>query len=122
MSSYASFTILAFGATSFFTGAYILLSPSLALSSLCLPPSSLPAIQGNGLAAVAMGIYYTLAAVQENRAFFAATVPMRLVTAMVFWVHEGRWKAVGAWEGIGAVLTGGAMLVEWRMRRQRGHG
>lgn len=112
MPSYASLTVLAFGATSFLTGAYALLSPDAVQSRLSLPPSSLPATRGNGLAAVAMGIYYTLAAAQENRAFFAATVPMRLLSAMVFWAQGGGWKAAGTWEGVGAALTGAAMLVE----------
>ncbi|KAJ7819350.1 hypothetical protein B0H14DRAFT_2836548, partial [Mycena olivaceomarginata] len=42
-----------------------------------VPADCLPAAAGNSLAAVAMGIYYTLAAYQENRKFFIATVPMR---------------------------------------------
>lgn len=114
MPSYTSTTILAFGVTSFLTGGYTLVSPSSVQSTLELPPSSLPATRGNGLAAIAMGIYYTLAAVQENRAFFVATVPMRLLTATVFWGQGGGWRAASAWEGIGAVLTGVAMLVEGR--------
>ena len=31
-----------------------------------------------------MALYYSLAAYQENRTFFIATVPMRLLTAIVF--------------------------------------
>lgn len=121
MPSYTSITILAFGLTSFATGAFTLLSPETMLTSLSLPASSLPATRGNGLAALAMGIYYTLASVQENRAFFAATVPMRLLTAMVFWVQGGSgWRAAGLWEGVGAGVTAAAMVVDWGKERKRG--
>lgn len=113
MPSYSSTTILGFGATCFITGGYTLLFPSAVSSALSLPPSALPAVRGNGLAAIAMGIYYTLASVQENRLFFAATVPMRLLTATVFWFQGGRWKTASLWEGIGAALTASTLLLEW---------
>lgn len=113
MPSYASTTILGFGASCFLTGGYTLLCPSAILSTLSLPASALPAVRGNGLAAIAMGIYYTLASVQENRAFFAATVPMRLLTASVFWLQGDGWKTAGLWEGIGAGLTALTLLIEW---------
>jgi hypothetical protein len=66
---------------------------------------------GNSLAAIAMGIYYTLAAYQENRTFFYLTVPMRLLTSLVFWRQGGEWKIAGAWEGGGALITAGALMV-----------
>ncbi|RFU76542.1 hypothetical protein TARUN_5706 [Trichoderma arundinaceum] len=96
-------TILAFGATSFVSGIASLISPALMIDSLSLPSGAVPAVKGNALAAIAMGIYYTLAAYQNNTAFFAATVPMRLLTATVFWGQD--WKAASIWEGTGAVLT-----------------
>jgi hypothetical protein len=68
-------------------------------------------IEGNSLAAIAMGIYYALAAYQENRAFFYLTVPMRSLTATVFWRQGGQWKIAGLWEGGGAVLTAVALMV-----------
>jgi hypothetical protein len=58
-----------------------------------------------------MGIYYTLAAVQENRAFFKLTVPMRMLTASVFWAQDGGWRMAGLWEGVGAVATGAALYM-----------
>jgi hypothetical protein len=67
--------------------------------------------KGNSLAAIAMGIYYSLAAYQENRSFFKLTVPMRLLTATVFWGQGGMWKGAGLWEGVGAGLTGLALLL-----------
>lgn len=58
-----------------------------------------------------MGIYYTLAAYQENRTFFFLTVPMRMLTATVFWSQGGAWKLAGMWEGGGAVVTGLALVL-----------
>jgi hypothetical protein len=57
-----------------------------------------------------MGIYYTLAAYQENRPFFYLTVPMRLLTSAVFWGLGGGWKIASFWEGGGAVLTAFALV------------
>ncbi|KKP02445.1 hypothetical protein THAR02_05456 [Trichoderma harzianum] len=102
-------TILAFGITSFISGWASLISPNLMIESLNLPTGALPAVKGNALAAIAMGIYYTLAAYQNNTAFFVATVPMRLLTATVFWAQD--WKAASIWEGAGAVLTAAALVL-----------
>lgn len=118
MPSYSTLSILLFGITSFVTGVYTLVSPPAILTALTLPASALPATRGNGLAAIAMGIYYTLAAVQGNRAFYAATVPMRLLTATVFWAQGGGWRAASLWEGSGAVLTGVVMGMEWKYGRE----
>ena len=116
MPSYAAITIYAFGLTAFFAGIRSLLLPTSALDSFDLPFSCLPASQGNGLAAIAMGIYYTLAAWQENRAFFVLTVPMRTLTATVFWSLGGTWKMAGIWEGAGAGLT--AITLFWGSGRK----
>ncbi|OCK77740.1 hypothetical protein K432DRAFT_384426 [Lepidopterella palustris CBS 459.81] len=110
MPSPAALTVYAFGATSFLFGIINLLSPSTTLSTLNLPAAALPAANGNALAAIAMGIYYTLAAWQENRAFFTLTVPMRLLTTAVFWWQGGAWRVPAVWEGIGAVSTGCALV------------
>jgi hypothetical protein len=67
--------------------------------------------KGNALAAIGMGIYYTLAAAQENRTFFKLTVPMRMLTSVVFWGQGGGWRIAGLWEGGGAVLTAVALIV-----------
>jgi hypothetical protein len=86
-----------------------LISPSLMIESLNLPAGAIPAVKGSALAAIAMGIYYTLASYQNNTAFFMATVPMRLLTATVFWAQD--WKAASIWEGAGAVLTAAALFL-----------
>lgn len=82
------------------------------LSTLSLPNASPPALRANALAAVAMGIYYTLAFVQDNRAFFAATVPVRMLTAAVLGMQGGTWLYVALWEGIGAGFTGVMLALE----------
>jgi hypothetical protein len=58
-----------------------------------------------------MGIYHTLAAFQANRAFFFLTIPMRLLTSMVFWRQDGDWKIASIWEGGGAVLTAVVLML-----------
>ncbi|EFQ25746.1 hypothetical protein CGRA01v4_02177 [Colletotrichum graminicola] len=112
----ARYTILAFGLSSFIAGVGSLMRPSGALASLNLPAAALPAANGNALAAIAMGVYYTLAVAQENRPFFLATVPMRLASAVVFW-RQG-WVGVAAWEGGGAALT--LLALAWDARRAKG--
>lgn len=110
----SALTIYAFGLSALLLGIQNLLSPTSALSTLDLPASALPAINGTSIAAIAMGIYYTLAAYQRNRPFFALSVPMRLLTASVFWMHGGAWRAAAGWEGGGAVIT--ALALVWEMR------
>lgn len=56
-----------------------------------------------------MGLYYTLAAYQNNTTFFKLTVPMRLLTTIVFWTQGGPWRMPAAWEGLGAISTGLAL-------------
>ncbi|KAN0095551.1 hypothetical protein V8E51_016262 [Hyaloscypha variabilis] len=111
MPTLAAWTIYLFGATAFVAGWWQLISPETAVKSLGLGVECVPAANGNSLAAIAMGIYYSLAAYQENRSFFKLTVPMRLLTATVFWGQGGMWKGAGLWEGLGAGLTGLALLL-----------
>ena len=66
-----------------------------------------------------MGMYYILAAYQENRMFFLLTVPMRAVTAGVFWGFGGVWRIVGLWEGAGALVTALGMGWEAWMGKAR---
>ena len=80
------------------------------LTALDLNSSAIPAVRANGLAAIAMSIYYTLAVYQKNRLFFIASVPMRLLTTAVFW-GQG-WTAPALWEAFGASATAFALLWE----------
>lgn len=110
MPSTAAITIYAFGFTSFIFGTLSLLYPQNALETLNLPSAAQPAANGNALAALAMGLYYTLAAYQENRTFFVMTVPMRLLTATVFNAQGGPWRMPAAWECCGALSTAAMLL------------
>ncbi|KAH8770235.1 hypothetical protein F5882DRAFT_411755 [Hyaloscypha sp. PMI_1271] len=111
MPTIAAWTIYAFGATALAAGCWHLASPESAAQALGMQEGCVGAVNGNSLAAIAMGIYYALAAYQENRAFFYLTVPMRLLTSTVFWRQGGQWKMAGLWEGGGAVLTAVALMV-----------
>lgn len=121
MVSFPALTIHLFGASCLVAGFHNLLRRRVALATFSVPASALPAINGNSLAAIAMGIYYHLAATQENRAFFALTVPMRLLTAYVFCFASGAtteqtrkafWLA-GVWEASGSLLTAASLVWEW---------
>ena len=112
MAPLSALTIYLFGGTCLLAGVYSLYSPTSGLAAQSLPASALPAYYGNALAAIAIGIYYALAAYQRNRAFFALTVPMRGLTATVFWSQGGFWKQAAIWEASGALLTGSALAWE----------
>lgn len=119
LSSYTSYTMLAFGVSAFITGTHLLIWPQSFLSSFSLPAAAEPLVYGNALAAIAMGIYYTLSAVQENRAFYVASVPMRLLTTGVFGFQGGPWIVPSLWEGIGALATGFALLLDNRNKTDK---
>lgn len=97
-SSFVAITGYAFGITSLIAGVFSLLNPT-----QDAPAAWRPVEAGNAVAAIAMGIYYPLAAYQENITFFKFTVPMRLLTTSVFWYYD--WKVPSVWEGTGAILT-----------------
>ncbi|KAI0124189.1 hypothetical protein BJ170DRAFT_686556 [Xylariales sp. AK1849] len=109
MPTLAAITIYFFGLTAFLAGVSGLLNPWSTAAQLDFPENCTPVANGNSLAAVAMGIYYSLAAYQENKTFFILTVPMRLLTTAVFW-NQG-WTAPAVWEGMGALLTAGALVM-----------
>lgn len=123
MPSLTSKTVFAFGFTAFLAGLHNLISTQSALATFNQPASATPLINGNALAAIAMGIYYSLAAYQENFAFFVCTVPMRLLTTFIFWTHNDgvqAWRLAAIWEGAGAVLTAAALV--WDIRADRWSG
>ncbi|GAW25102.1 putative mfs multidrug protein [Rosellinia necatrix] len=109
MPSPAAITIYAFGITALLAGISSLVDPASLASQLNFPLACTPVARGNALAAIAMGLYYSLAAYQENTTFFIATVPMRLLTTTVFF-SQG-WTVPAVWEGAGAVVTGAALLL-----------
>jgi hypothetical protein len=110
-----------FALTCWVVGTYNLARPQAALVSFGLPAVALPSVNGTSLAAIAMGIYYHLAGFQENRSFFIATVPMRLLTASVFCLAPGAesdetrsvFRIAGFWEGGFAMVTAAALAFDW---------
>lgn len=117
MTSLAPFTIHLFGFSSLLAGIATLYDPAQSLEMLNLPYDAIPAVRGNALAAIAMGIYYSLAGYQDNIAFFYATVPMRGLTTVVFWMQG--WYVPAIWEGVGALATGLALLwARWQDKQK----
>ncbi len=110
MPSAAAVTIYLFGASAFYHGVSNLLSPRKALTAKQLPDSSLSALNGFSVAIIGIGIYYTLAAYQENTAFFVMTLS-RLISARIFWVQGPAWRVIATWEGISAGMT--ALALAW---------
>ncbi|RSL61018.1 hypothetical protein CEP54_006480 [Fusarium duplospermum] len=115
MLSPVQITITAFGVSAFVSGVSTLVNPNYTLEFLNLPLAALPSVRGNALAAIGMGIYYSLAAFQNNTAFFAASVPMRLLSATIFWFQG--WEAASIWEGTASIATGMALL--WQLRLEK---
>ena len=110
-----------FALTCWVVGVHNLARPQAALAGFGLPAVALPTVKGTSLAAIAMGIYYHLAGFQENRSFFVATVPMRLLTASVFCLAPGAqseetrsvFRVAGFWEGGFAIVTATALAYDW---------
>jgi len=117
MPSLAATSIYIFGLTSFIAGVVTLSNPASAAAELGFPSICTPVARGNSLAAIGMGIYYTLAGYQENRKFFMLTVPMRFLTTVVFW-NQG-WKTPAMWEGSGALVTLGALILGSRTAERK---
>lgn len=111
MPSLAALTIYLFGASAFHHGVSNLLSPKRALASKRLDEASLPALNGFSVAIIGIGIYYMLAAWQENRTFFAMTL-LRFVSAAIFWRQGPAWRTIATWEAFSAVLTGFTLMWE----------
>jgi hypothetical protein len=123
MAPLSTLSMYLFGLTALLAGIFNLLSPEAALSTFSLPSGALPAMNGNSLAAIAMGLYYSLAAWQGNRTFYVLSVPMRCLTAFVFWGQGGQWRIASGWEGGGALMTGmGLAWEEWGGRGSEGVG
>jgi hypothetical protein len=112
MPSIAALTIHIFGAVALFSGIAGLLNPSFHLQQLDLPAAAAPAIQASSLGAIAIGVFYILAAFQENRAFFKLTLLTRTLTAIWAMRLGGEWTVLGRLEGLGAIITACALVLE----------
>lgn len=115
MPSISALTIYIFGASAFNHGVSNLVSQRKALASKQLPDSALPALNGFSVAIIGIGIYYMLAAYQENRAFFAMTLA-RFISARIFWAQGPAWQVIATWEAVSAVMTGIALV--WDISRE----
>ncbi|KAF4961364.1 hypothetical protein FSARC_10209 [Fusarium sarcochroum] len=91
MPSLAALTIYIFGLSAFNHGVSNLVSQRKALAAKQLPESALPALNGFSVAIIGIGIYYMLAAYQENRTFFAMTLA-RFISASIFWAQGPAWR------------------------------
>jgi hypothetical protein len=112
MPSITGSTIHLFGAIALISGICGLLNPSYNLQQLNLPADAAPAIQASSLGAIAIGVFYILAAFQENRAFFKLTLLTRTLTAIWAMRVGGGWTVLGRLEGLGALVTACALVLE----------
>ncbi|KAF2280508.1 uncharacterized protein EI97DRAFT_124696 [Westerdykella ornata] len=118
--SHSAMSIYLFGCMSFCFGVLTLLRPEQAAARLELPSEAIPAIQACSLAAIAIGVFYTLAAYQENRAFFRCSLLTRSLTTWVLWNASkewgSAWKEVALWEGTAAAVTAVALVWDWWLK------
>jgi hypothetical protein len=111
MPSISAITIFIFGLSAFNHGVSNLVSPQKALTAKQLPDSALPALNGFSVAIIGIGIYYMLAAYQDNRAFFTLTLA-RFISARIFWAQGPAWRVIATWEAVSAGFTAAALLGE----------
>ena len=108
MPTITALTIYVFGLSAFNHGVSNLIQPRKALAAKQLPESALPALNAFSVAIIGIGIYYMLAAYQENTAFFAMTLA-RLISARLFWLQGPAWRVISTWEAVSAVMTAAAL-------------
>jgi hypothetical protein len=116
----SALTMLFFGILTAGMGLTGLATPQLLLFILGIPASSATQIfvMASSEASLAMGVYYTLAAITNVRAFFKWSIPVRILnfcvfTGMViFGVAPSRWLMVAALELTGALATAFALRRE----------
>ncbi len=81
-------------------------------------------LTASSMAAVNMGVYYVLAALNDVRIFYTWTVPFRVLTFTVFMLAVAGGIApvgfvgVAVWELLGAIATGVALWLERRRAAQ----
>lgn len=114
---YTDYAILVAGITSVLTGSIVLLAPTATTStiiSLSAHPQTAPSIQANAVASIATGVYYIIAYHQANQDFYKASIFMRLLFTLVFWIEqrEGLWWVVSMYNLFGAAITSGLLAVE----------
>ena len=124
----SGWTIFIFGLLALLFGLTSLISPELLLSTLgftvlerserALGDYTLVFVIASSMAAINVGAYYILAALNDVKQFYRWTVPFRCVTFAVFTLTVILQLAplpfigVGAWELAGAIATGWALRAE----------
>ncbi|KAE8167998.1 hypothetical protein BDV40DRAFT_252253 [Aspergillus tamarii] len=90
------------------SGLYTLLSPASAARSQHLPLKdvSTGTIQAMSLSSLTLGTFYAIAAYQNNISLMVATIPGRLLAAVVFYrTGEATWRRVAPFEAVMGVGT-----------------
>lgn len=115
---YTDYAILAAGITSVLTGGIVLVAPTVTTNimtmSLSAYPDTAPSIQANAVASIATGAYHILAFHQANHDFYRASIFMRLLFTLVFWIEQrgGLWWSVSMYNLFGAAITSVLLAVE----------
>jgi hypothetical protein len=126
----SGWTMFIFGVMALLFGLIGLVKPEIVFSILGLEvidrarrvagDYTLPCVVASCMASFNMGVYYILAALNDQRAFYLWTVPFRAVTFTVFTaaaltgVAPITWIGLGVWELCGGVATGLALYFDKR--------
>ncbi|PWY83852.1 hypothetical protein BO94DRAFT_625413 [Aspergillus sclerotioniger CBS 115572] len=99
------------------SGLYTLLCPTSAAQSPYMPLQDVTpgTIQAMSLSSLTLGTFYAIAAYQNNIPLMVATIPGRLLAAMVFYqTGEAAWRQVAPFEALmGGMTVLGVWLRGW---------
>ncbi|GKZ50763.1 hypothetical protein AbraIFM66951_004127 [Aspergillus brasiliensis] len=90
------------------SGLYTLLFPASAAQSPYMPLRgvSIGTIQAMSLSSLTLGTFYAIAAYQNNVPLMVATIPTRLLAAVVFYrTGEAAWRKVAPFEAVMGAVT-----------------
>lgn len=126
----SGWTIFIFGSTALIFGVIGLLRPEAVISILGIDSIdrarraagdfTLLFVAASSMASFNMGVYYILAALNNQKAFYSWTVPFRGVTFSVFTIlvltglAPIGWMGIAIWELCGGIATGLALHFEKR--------
>jgi hypothetical protein len=113
MPSATAITAYLFGVSAIYEGATILLAPRRGLAAKQLPEAALPSLNAFSVAVTGIGMFYLLAAYQENKIFFLFSL-FRLPAAAIFAAQGPGWRPRAIWEGVATLLT--AVALVWDAR------
>ncbi len=129
----SGWTMFIFGSMAFVFGIIGLIKPELVFTILGIDSIdraqraagdfTLPFVAASSMASFNMGVYYVLAALNDQKAFYSWTVPFRGVTFTVFTIlvltglAPIGWFGVALWELCGGIAPGLALHFEKRKAR-----